>query len=206
MNNNVELISRIVEKIKILPLNTEITISEMINYSPEENFVEPLIQGQIFNEVVAMCRKENICIESDRDEIGGLAFYRKFRKVNLNESESVNMNNEFKINNNIVFEDEESKVEYQKYLDEINEYNRKVANGEKPETDLSEIMSKFKEKFNVDGAENNYVENKNLDELMEKLNQSLDSNYTNTDLPINEQIENIDKRIEELNKLEDNGI
>ena len=82
MNNNVELISRIVEKIKILPLNTEITISEMINYSPEENFVEPLIQGQIFNEVVAMCRKENICIESDRDEIGGLAFYRKFRKVN----------------------------------------------------------------------------------------------------------------------------
>ena len=67
-------------------------------------------------------------------------------------------------------------------------------------------MSKFKEKFNVDGAENNYVENKNLDELMEKLNQSLDSNYTNTDLPINEQIENIDKRIEELNKLEDNGI
>ena len=178
----------------------------MINYSPEENFVEPLIQGQIFNEVVAMCRKENICIESDRDEIGGLAFYRKFRKVNLNESESVNMNNEFKINNNIVFEDEESKVEYQKYLDEINEYNRKVANGEKPETDLSEIMSKFKEKFNVDGAENNYVENKNLDELMEKLNQSLDSNYTNTDLPINEQIENIDKRIEELNKLEDNGI
>ena len=27
MDNNVELISRIVEKIKILPLNTEITIS-----------------------------------------------------------------------------------------------------------------------------------------------------------------------------------
>lgn len=122
------------------------------------------------------------------------------------ESENVNMNNEFKINNNIVFEDEETKVEYQKYLDEINEYNRKVANGEKPETDLSEIMSKFKEKFNVEGAENTHVENKNLDELMEKLNQSLDSNYTNTDLTIDEQIENIDKRIEELNKLEDNDI
>lgn len=37
---------------------------------------------------------------------------------------------EFKINNNISFEDEETKIEYQKYLDEINEYNRKVANGE----------------------------------------------------------------------------
>lgn len=54
------------------------------------------------------------------------------------------MNNEFKINNNIVFEDEETKIEYQKYLDEINEYNRKVANGEKPDVDLSEITSKFK--------------------------------------------------------------
>ena len=54
------------------------------------------------------------------------------------------MNNEFKINNNIVFEDEETKIEYQKYLDEINEYNRKVANGEKTDVDLSEITSKFK--------------------------------------------------------------
>lgn len=206
MNNNVKLVPEIIEKIKVLPLNTETTISELIGYNPEECFVDPLIQGQIFSEVIAMCRKENICIESNRDEIGGLAFYRKFRKIDLNESESVNMNNEFKINNNIVFKDEETKVEYQKYLDEINEYNRKVANGEKPESDLSEIMSKFKEKFNVECAENNHIEDKKFDELMGKLNQSLDSNYTNTDLPIDEQIENIDKRIEELNKLEDNDI
>lgn len=112
----------------------------------------------------------------------------------------------FEINSNITFKDEETKKEYQKYLDEINEYNIKIANGEKPEKDLSEIMNKFKETFHVDGAETTHVEDKNLDELVEKLNKSLDSNYTNTDLPIDEQIKNIDKRIEELNKLEDSDV
>ena len=47
---------------------------------------------------------------------------------------------EFKINNNISFEDEETTIEYQKYLDEINEYNRKVANGETLEKDLSLLL------------------------------------------------------------------
>ena len=42
----------------------------------------------------------------------------------------------FKINNDILFEDEETKIEYQKYLDEVNEYNRKIATGEKLDKDL----------------------------------------------------------------------
>jgi len=45
------------------------------------------------------------------------------------------MNKEFEIKNNMTFEDEETKIEYQKYLDKINEYNRKVQNGEKPDFD-----------------------------------------------------------------------
>ena len=110
---------------------------------------------------------------------------------------------EFKINNNIEFEDEKTKIEYQKYLDEVNEYNRKVANGETPEKDLSTITEEFKLKFNVNGSGTTPVEDKNLDELIEKINKSIDSNYTNTNVSIDEQIENIDKRIEELNKQED---
>lgn len=109
----------------------------------------------------------------------------------------------FKINNNISFEDEETKIEYQKYLDDVNEYNRKVANGETPKKDLSTITEEFKQKFNVNGSGTTPVEDKNLNELIEKINKSLDSNYTNTNLSIDEQIENIDKRIEELNKQED---
>lgn len=116
------------------------------------------------------------------------------------------MDNEFKINNNISFEDEETKIEYQKYLDEVNEYNRKAANGETPEKDLSIITEEFNQKFNVNDSRITSIEGKNLDELIEKLNKTLDSKYTNTNLPIDEQIVNIDKRIEELNKLEDNDI
>ena len=108
----------------------------------------------------------------------------------------------FKINNDNLFEDEETTIEYQKYLDEINEYNRNVANGETPEKDLSTITEEFKQKFNVKGSETNPVEDKNLDELIEKLNKSLDSKYTNTNLPIEEQIDNINNKIEELKKEE----
>ena len=70
--------------------------------------------------------------------------------------------------------------------DEINEYNRKIANGEKPEKDLSISTEKFKQKFNVNGSETTFVEEKKLDELIEKLNKSLDSKCTNTNLPIDE--------------------
>lgn len=176
--------------------NKETCIAELINYNPEENFVDPLSQGQIFNTVEEFCRKENIYIENNHDEKGGLAFYGKFKKVE-------GINDEFNINNNIEFEDEETKIEYQKYLDEINEYNRKIANGEKPEKDLSAITEEFKQKFNVSGSETTSIEDKNLDELIEKLNKSLDSKYTNTNLSYDEQIENINKRIQELNNEED---
>ena len=63
MDNNVKLVAEIIEKIKVLPLNTETTVSELISYNPEQYFVEPLIQGQIINTVEEICRKENIYIE-----------------------------------------------------------------------------------------------------------------------------------------------
>lgn len=91
MNNNVKLVSEIIEKIKELPLNTETTVSELISYNPEQYFIEPLIQGQIINTVEEVCRKENIYIERNKDEIGGLAFYGKFKKI-------VNKNAEIVIN------------------------------------------------------------------------------------------------------------
>ena len=151
MNNNVKLVSEIIEKIKVLPFNTETTIAELINYNPEENFIEPLSQGQITNTVEEICRKENIYIERNKEK-GGLAFYGKFKKVE-------GINDEFNINSNISFEDEKTKIEYQKYLDEINEYNRKIANGETPEKDLSAITDKFKQKFVVNHkSDNNEVE------------------------------------------------
>ena len=86
MNNNTdnEKVLEIIEKIKVLPFNVETTIAELIDYDPEKNFIDPLTQGQIFNMVDEICRKEKIYIEENNDEIGGLAFYYKFKKVNNN--------------------------------------------------------------------------------------------------------------------------
>ena len=81
--------------------------------------------------------KENIFIETNKDKIGGLAFYYKFKKL-----ESIN--NEFQINSNISFKDEKVKIEYQKFLDEVNEYNRKIANEERTEKDLFTFTEEFK--------------------------------------------------------------
>lgn len=211
MNN----INEILNKIKEMDYNKETCIAELINYNPEVDFVEPMDQMAILRQVCALAEENNICIEKNMEEIGGLGFFVKLKKVKSNNDVIINEINdnriagedkmeEFKINNNIEFEDEETKIEYQKYLDEINEYNRKIANGEKPEKDLSAITEEFKQKFNVSGSETNSIEDKNFNELIEKLNKSLDSKYTNTNLSFEEQIDNIDKRIEELNNLEDN--
>ncbi|MBQ8193230.1 MAG: hypothetical protein IJZ46_04085 [Bacilli bacterium] len=81
---NDKLIVEIVERIKVLPFNTDITIAELIGYNPDENYVEPIIQGQVFRKVIEMCRKENVCTQYSKDEIGGLAFYSKFTKIDSN--------------------------------------------------------------------------------------------------------------------------
>lgn len=114
------------------------------------------------------------------------------------------MSNEFKINDNIEFDSEYTKRKFQKYLDEINEYNRKVANGEKPEVDLSEMMNKFKEKFDVEGVKTSPVEDNKLDELIEEIKKNLGNGYTNKELTIDERVESIDRGIEELNSQESN--
>lgn len=105
------------------------------------------------------------------------------------------MNKEFKINNNIVFEDEETKIEFQKYLDEVNEYNRKIQNGEDPGVNPADLLNKYREKFydeelknkmkELDDKKNNFkFENNEMDELKNKLDaklKELEENNTNGD-------------------------
>ena len=118
---------------------------------------------------------------------------------------------EFKINNNLSFEDDETKIEYQKYLDEINEYNKKIANGETPEKDLSEIADEFKLKFKINNKTNstdntnNAINDKDeFDELVKKLNDNL--NIQSEKKSIDEQIEDINNRIADLEKIENDSI
>ena len=113
---------------------------------------------------------------------------------------------EFKINNNLSFEDDETKIEYQKYLDEINEYNKKIANGETPEKDLSEIADEFKDKFIIKSQnEEQQVKSTNdLDDLIKKIDDKL--NIQSENKSIDEQIEDINNRIADLEKIENDSI
>lgn len=77
-----EIIFEIIKKIIDLPNEKETTIAELINYNPENKFVEPLVQGQISYFVKTICDSININYTQTDHSIGGLAFYVKFKKKN----------------------------------------------------------------------------------------------------------------------------
>lgn len=77
-----ELINNIVNRINEIPYNTEITIAQLIDYKPETGFVTPLTQGIIKNAVLKKCETKGIKLEENNDEIGGLAYFVKFKKIN----------------------------------------------------------------------------------------------------------------------------
>lgn len=72
----------IVKKIINLPYENVTTIANLINYNPNEKFVEPIIQGKISILVKEICKKLNIDLQENMDKIGGLAFYCEFVKLN----------------------------------------------------------------------------------------------------------------------------
>lgn len=85
-----EIIFKIIKEIIDLPNEKETTIAELINYNPENEFIEPLIQGQINYFVKTICNSININYTKTDDSIGGLAFYVKFKKMNdMNDEEIV---------------------------------------------------------------------------------------------------------------------
>lgn len=124
MNN----INEILIKIKEMDYDKETCIAELISYNPKSNFVEPIEQMKLLRQVHALAEENNIFLEENMEEKGGLGFYVKFKKIKNN------------------FET------------------------------------------------NNYT----LNELIEKLDQNI-----NSSLSYDEQIQNINKRIEELNNEED---
>jgi len=84
-NNLRNYILDIINKIIDLPNDYETTISEIINYMPENNFVDPLTQGIIYNKVNEICKEIKINLQSTYDKFGGLAFYYTFVKMKENE-------------------------------------------------------------------------------------------------------------------------
>jgi len=84
-NNLKKYLLEITEAIINLPNDVETTISQIINYKPEINFVDPLTQGIIYNKVNEICKEIKINIQSTYDKFGGLAFHYTFVKMKENE-------------------------------------------------------------------------------------------------------------------------
>ncbi len=94
------------------------------------------------------------------------------------------MNDELKVNNNVPFDSEETKQEFSNYIDEINEYNRKIKNGVATDVNPGDLLNKYREKFCDEELENKMkeidnqkesfkFENNETDELSSKIGQRI---------------------------------
>ena len=77
------LLSKLIKKIIEMPANIDTSIAQLMNLDNNSvAMVEPLLQGEIFNSLMAVCEKINLKIEVNHDEIGGLGYHYKFKKIN----------------------------------------------------------------------------------------------------------------------------
>lgn len=77
------LLSKLVKRIIDMPADVDTSIAQLMNLDNNSvAMVGPLLQGEIFNLLKAVCKKINIRIEVNHDEIGGLGYHYKFKKVN----------------------------------------------------------------------------------------------------------------------------
>lgn len=167
-------------KFKNIKNNNDLIVNEIVNFIEKTNdgYTNSIynIYNKIANnenekidlfviqqQVERVCENKGIILDSSKynGQIVGMPYDLEFmRKSKLN-------------SNNIKFEDDETKIEYQKYLDEVNEYNRKIVNEETLDKDLSTIIEEFKQKFVIEEKNNFETNNYMLNELKEKLDQNI---------------------------------
>ena len=77
------IVLKLVDKIKGLSPNVETTIAQLLQLTNEDVAkIEPLLQGKVFNNLEKACAEANLKIEVNHDEIGGLGYHYKFKKIN----------------------------------------------------------------------------------------------------------------------------
>lgn len=173
---NKDIVNDIINKIKEAPMDTELTIAKLINYNPEVNMVEPLTQGEVFTAVEYNCKKNGIAIERIESGFGGLAYNYPFKKIDL------------KLSNGKYAEDQETKEAFEGYMSKVEKYNEQVANGEKPDVKMGDLLNEYTDTF-YDEA---------LEEKMKKTEE--DFNNREKDTKINDLINQIDNKLESINK------
>ena len=133
------------------------------------------LNGQVFGEIGDLCNEI-------KDNIVNLILNNSIEELKLERSNE--MNDELKVNDNIQFNSEETQQEFSNYIDEINEYNRKIKNGEETDVNPGDLLNKYREKFydeelenkmkKIDNQKENFkFENNETDEMLNKIDQKI---------------------------------
>ena len=81
MDNN-KLLFKLIKSIINMPVNIETTIAQLLGIGNDiVATVDPLLQGEISYLLMTACKKLNINIYENYDEIGGLGYHYKFKKI-----------------------------------------------------------------------------------------------------------------------------
>lgn len=175
---------------------------------------------KFINNLRNVCNDIQIIENSDytyiySDTLGIIAIaevFKEFENKKLIRLVAFNGKDEYKKikNNYFTFDNEETEKEYQKYLDEINNYNEKTARGENPNTDMNELTKKFKDKFALLDNNGNEINIEPKEERIafddEKLVKDIDNSINNVDEKINNTISDMINSYLNLYNEEENQI
>lgn len=172
--NILKEIIMVFNKIKELPFNEETTLATILNYDPTNKSVSPITQGTFFACIMEICKKSNIFLEVNDDELGGLGYYYKFKKI-----KNPFLSNELRINKELVADNKETKEVYDEFKKELDNYNNTF------EGNLGDILDKFNNTFDIKNVsvDNNFEKTKNdirnaLDDKIKELESQLTEQKT----------------------------
>lgn len=150
--NILKEIIMVFNKIKELPFNEETTLATILNYDPTNKSVSPNTQGIFFVCITEICKKSNIFLEVNDNELGGLGYYYKFKKI-----KNPFLSNELRINKELVADNKETKEVYDEFKKELDNYNNNF------EGNLGDILDKFNNTFDIKNVsvDNNFGKTKN---------------------------------------------
>lgn len=149
-------------RIKELPMNEETMLATILNYNPSNQVVSPIIQGAFFACIMEICNKNNIVLEVNNDELGGLGYYYKFKKIEI-----PSYSNELRINNSLVAEDKETKVAYDDFKKELDAYNKNF------EGNLGDILDKFNNTFDIKDINEDNNSEKSINNIRNEIDEKI---------------------------------
>lgn len=138
--------------------------------------------------------------------------YKNGVRDNMENKESL------KLSNGKYAEDLETKQAFENYMSKVDKYNEQVANGEKPDVSMGDLLNEYQDTFSDETLEERMkkieeeYKNKPKDDKLDRLIADIDRKIAelepqheniSKDMSIDEKLEEIDRKISELKDKED---